>query len=88
MKKFKGKKELDEIIDIAKSKGYKVDTKDFDNKGNDYIYLSNESRRIAYITVNGGFMIYDKDGECIATHKSFGLDNTKWYQEILELFYI
>ena len=88
MKKFKRIRKLDKIIDIAKNKGYSIDTTDFDNKGNDYIYLTNETRRIAYNTFNGCFMIYDNEGKCIANHKSDELDNEKWYQKILEMFYI
>ena len=88
MKKFKGNRKLNKIIDIAKSKGYWVNTAGFDNKGNDYIYLTNETRRIAYNTFNGGFMIYDNEGKCIANHKSDELDNEDWYLEILKMFYI
>ena len=88
MEKFKGKRKLEDVVESAKKNGYEVDAADFHKKGSDYIYLTNEESRIAYNTFNGGFMTYDRERKCIATHKSEELDNEEWYQEILDMFYV
>ena len=80
MKKFKGLRKLDDVIEKAKQLGYVYYQKDFQQrfrKGDLDICLRSF----------GEFNVY-KDGECIATHKSDEFDNEEWYQEILEIFYI
>lgn len=80
MKKFKGLRKHDDVIEKAKQLGYVYYQKDFQQrfrKGDLDICLRSF----------GEFNVY-KDGECIASHMSEELDNEKWYQEILEMFYI
>lgn len=80
MKKFKGLRKHDDVIEKAKQLGYVYYQKDFQQrfrKGDLEIHLRSF----------GKFHVY-KDGECIANHMSDEFDNEEWYQEILEMFYI
>lgn len=79
MKKFKGLRKLDDVIEKAKELGYVYYQKNFQQrfkKGNLDICLGSF----------GKFHVY-KAGECIASHMSEELDNETWYQEILEMLY-
>lgn len=97
MKKYTCNRKLDDIISIAESKGWEVDTQLFDT-GSDYIYLrdlfgqvkDNDGipRQIAYNTANGFFFVYEPlVDEPVATHLSEDLDNVDWYSPLLEMFY-
>jgi hypothetical protein len=92
MKKFKGMKPLDQLIEDAKRNGWEVDTADYDQKGSDFIYLRDMYERLKQVavnTVNGHFYVYEPfSDKPTATHLSKELDNEAWYQEILELLYI
>ena len=80
MRKFKGSRKLDEVIEKAKELDYEYYEKNFQQrfrKGDLDICLRSF----------GKFHVY-KDGECIATHKSDEFDNEEWYLEILKMFYI
>lgn len=39
MKKFKGRRKLDELIQIAESKGFEIDMQKFDKEGSDFIWM-------------------------------------------------
>lgn len=88
MKQFKGMKTLDEILILAKEKGYEISRENYD-KGSDVIVLQNPNRlqTIAVNVVIGWFVVYNANGEAIANHLSTDLDNTEWYNEILTLLY-
>jgi len=90
MKKFKGKRNLDDIITTANTTGWEVDTKDFD-KGGDFIWFRDMDGRVlqvAFNTFNGTFYVYSPISEKpIATEKSTELDCEDWYNELLDMFY-
>lgn len=90
MKKFKGKRNLDEIKKLASQKGYEVDTSHYD-RGGDHIWLRDMKERmlqIMYNVVNGHFAVFcPASDKPIATHESKDLDNESWYVEILDIFY-
>ena len=80
MKKFKGSRRLDDVIEKAKELGYKYYEKNFQQR------FKKGDLDICFGSF-GKFHVY-KDGECIANHMSDEFDNEEWYQEILEMFYI
>lgn len=80
MKKFKGLRKLDDVIEKSQKLGYEYYEKNCQQrfrKGDLEVYLRSF----------GKFYVY-KDGECIATHESGEFDNEEWYREILEMLYI
>lgn len=89
-KKFKGTRNLDDIINKAKKLGWKVDTQQYD-KGADGIWLrdiNNRMMQVYYNTYNGHFAVYTPASEIPkATHLSTEFDNEDWYNELLDLFY-
>lgn len=98
MRKFKGNRNLDDVISIAKKEGWEVDTEKFDKTGSDWIYLrdmfgevkSNDGMptQVAYNTTNGHFFVYTPFQEkAVASHKSAELDNEGWYKALLDMFY-
>ncbi|WP_446936676.1 hypothetical protein [Lysinibacillus fusiformis] len=97
MKKFSGNKKIEDIIADAETKGWEVDTKNFDT-GSDWIYLrdmygqvkSNDGmpKQIAFNTTNGHYFVYEPlSDKPVATHMSSELDSEEWYSEILNLVY-
>lgn len=92
MKKFKGNRNLDEIIREAEEKGFEVDITDF-QKGGDWIWLRDTKERmiqVLYNTFNGRFNVYtpESGNEPWATERSEELDGDPDYDEMLSLFYI
>lgn len=92
MKKFKGRRKLDELIQIAESKGFEIDMQKFDKEGSDFIWLRDMDGRmlqILYNTTNGHFYVYDplSGNDPRATHLSEEFDGEEWYDELLEMFY-
>jgi hypothetical protein len=92
MKKFSGARELDEIIKLAKEKGFDIDRTQFD-KGGDWIWLRDMDGRMVQIkfnVCNGWFYIYTpaSGDKPWATHMSSELDDNPLYSEILDLLYV
>lgn len=89
MKKYSRVRSLGEIQKLAKSKGWEVDTQEFD-KGDDFIWIRDLDARfkqVLFNTVNGWLWIFSPESEdAIATHLSNELDGQSWYEEILDLF--
>ncbi|CAK7025362.1 hypothetical protein [Tissierella sp.] len=90
MKMFKGNRNLEEIIQIAKDKNWEVDIEDFD-KGGDWIWIRDLHDRLLQVvfnTFNGHFLVYSPVSDRpIATHLSKELDDKDWYNELLHMFY-
>lgn len=89
MKKFWGKRTVEDILKRAKDKEFSVDTKDYDNH-RDFIFLikkyNGEVLNIAYNTFNGQFLGTYGDIEFSsndATH-----DNENRMMMIFDLFYL
>ncbi|MCR8994601.1 hypothetical protein [Brevibacillus laterosporus] len=90
-KKFSGMRELDDIIAKAKSDGWEVDTKDFD-EGGDWIWLRDIDGRmlqVKYNTFNAHFYVWNpaSDKPC-ANHLSVEHEGKEWYDYLLNLFYL
>lgn len=90
LKKFKGNRKLEEIIQIAKDKNWEVDTEIFDN-GGDWIWLRDLHDRflqVLFNVCNGHFFVYSPASDKpVATHLREDLDNEEWYKELLQMFY-
>lgn len=90
MRKFKGSRKLDALIEIAITKGFEVDQVDFD-KGGDWIWFRDNGKRrihVVFNPFNGHFYVYPLSMDrAVASHKSSHLDDEPWYIEILEMFY-
>ena len=80
MKTFKKPRKIDNVIKKAKELGYEYYEKNFQQR------FKKDDLDICLRSF-GKFHVY-KDHKCIANHKSDELDNEKWYQEILDMFYI
>lgn len=91
MRKFRGNRKLDALIETAITKGFEVDQEDFD-KGGDWIWFRDKDKRRIYVVFNtftGYFYVYNplSMDRPVASHKSSHLDDAPWYIEILEMFY-
>ncbi len=97
MRKFKGNRPLDTLIEMAENQGWEVDTVYFD-KGGDFIWLrdlygkveSNDGfpRQVGINVTNGYFVVYEPLlNTPVATYMSKDLDNEEWYIAILNLIY-
>lgn len=89
MKKFKGMKPFDTIIEEAKNTGWEVDTTEWDN-GGDWFWLRDMHNRVLQVCVNcfGKFMVYAPfSDKPIDTHESTEFDDKDWYNELLDLLY-
>lgn len=85
MKKFAGVKPFNQLVIDAKTQGYTLNTKPFD-EGSDWLYLRKDQKLIAVNMFNGVFFVY-ADNKCIATEISTELEKEAWYSELLELLY-
>ena len=91
MKKFSKIRRLDDIINNAENKDWKVDITNFLN-GSSNINLTNEKKKINVCVnlVNGIFTgTKHEDNETIInfSHLTEELDNEEWYNEILNILY-
>lgn len=91
MKKFNGRKSLDEVMKMAADNGWDIDTVDFD-KGGDWIWLRDMDGRMIQLmlnTVNYHFFLYTPaSDEPKATESSSEFDGEEWYDEILNMLFV
>lgn len=91
MKKFSSIRGLDDIINNAENKDWKIDITNFLN-GSNNINLINEKKKInVYVNLVNGIFTGTKqeDNETVInfSHLTEELDNEEWYIEILNILY-
>lgn len=91
MKKFEGIKPLNDLLIDAQNNGWVVDTKEFDEKGSDWIWIRDlfqRMKQIKYNPTNGWFYVWSPESEdSVANHMSVHLEDEEWYLGILGLLY-
>lgn len=91
MKKFNKMRRLDDIINNAEDKGWKVDIKNFLD-GSNNIHLRNEEKKInVCVNLSNGIFAgtRHKGGNEVDdfSHLTEELDDEEWYIEILNILY-